>query len=315
MSEEIVTLTMNPAVDISTHAEKVEPTRKVRCHSVRRDPGGGGINVARVVCRLGGAATAIYTSGGHSGRVLTALLEDESIAADPLPVSDATRVTFSVLEQSTNSRFRFVLPGPVLSEETWRSCLDRLARKAPAPGYLVASGSLPPGVPDDFYGRMAVVAKKHDIRFVLDTSGEALAAGISEGVYAVKPNRRELEQVTGGPLDTATDQEQASRDLVARGKAELVALTLGEDGALLASRNGTERCGTPEVSTRSSIGAGDSFLAALILALAGGRAHREALRYAVAAGTAALLTPGTELCRRDDVVRLAQQLSDRDSRS
>jgi len=205
---------------------------------------------------------------------------------------------------SDDAQYRFVLPGPALGEREWRACLERIEALPAPPAFLVASGSLPPGVPDDFLARLARCARKLGARFVVDTSGPALEAALAEGVYLVKPNLRELGLAAGRPLTDAARWEDAAIDLVRAGKAELVALTLGEMGAFLAGRNLRLRAPAVPVKAASAVGAGDSFLAAMVWRLAAGGPVDDAFRYAVAAGAAALLTPGTELARKDDIARL-----------
>jgi len=300
----ILTLTVNPTIDLATTTERVETTRKMRCAVPRRDPGGGGINAARVVRELGGEVAALYTAGGPTGGALKELLSAMGMDCCTIPIGDDTRVSFTCFEESTGEEYRFVMPGPRLSEAECRACLDAVAKHDPTSRFVVGSGSLPPGVPDDFYAELARSAKAVGARPVIDASGAALGAALDEGVYLTKPNKRELEDYVGKKLDDPEDQDIAAMDLVERGAAEIVALTLGEAGALLATRDGVLRIAAPEVEPESAVGAGDSFIGGMCFALAEDHAIADAFRYGVAAGTAALLTAGTELCRRDDVERL-----------
>ncbi|WP_210725640.1 1-phosphofructokinase family hexose kinase [Arthrobacter silvisoli] len=304
MSMPILTLTMNPALDISTSADSIYSGHKLRCGSSRIDPGGGGANVARVIHRLGGQAVAMYTAGGTTGDTYRHLMEAEGIPVLVAPVRGSTRQNFTVDELSTGRQFRFVLEGAELSGREWRNCLRLAARAVPAHGYVVASGSLPPGAPVDFYARVAQMVRKAGARCIVDTSGLALAAALGEGVFMVKPSRRELSELVGADLNDERNLMEAASGLIAQGSAEYVALTLGEDGALLASASGAARIAVPPVKVVSAVGAGDSFLAAFVLRLAQGNPPETALRTAVAAGSAAVLTPATELCRREDVERL-----------
>jgi 6-phosphofructokinase 2 len=146
----IVTLTPNPAIDISTSVDEVVPVRKLRCEAARRDPGGGGINVARVVQRLGAEVTAIYPAGGCTGELLRRLVKREGVQSLAIPVAEETRESFTALDQKSGEQYRFVLPGAPLSEAEWCACLDALEAVDPLPPFVVCSGSLPPGVPDDF---------------------------------------------------------------------------------------------------------------------------------------------------------------------
>ena len=305
----ILTLTVNPALDVSTSTDRVFSGHKLRCNESRLDPGGGGANVARVIQRLGGHALAVYTAGGTTGDTYRKLMEAEGVPALVVPVRGNTRQDFTVDETSTGKQFRFVLEGAALSEDEWRNCLRLVKRSLRAGGYVVASGSLPPGVPHDFYARVARLARQADARCVVDTSGPALTEALAEGVFMVKPSRRELAEHAGTALESGEQQLAAASALIADGSTEYVALTLADAGALLVSKAGTTRMQVPQVQLVSAVGAGDSFLAAFVLRLAQGCHPEMALRTAVAAGSAAVLTPGTELCRADDVERLEAELA------
>lgn len=304
----ILTVTVNPALDISTSTEQVISGHKLRCGASRLDPGGGGMNVARVVQRLGGQTRSLYTAGGPTGDAYRRLVEAERIPASVVPIQGSTRQNFTVDETATGNQFRFVLGGPELHEEEWRACLTRVAEAIPADGYVVASGSLPPGVPDDFYARIARLSRQYGARCVVDASGPPLAAALAERVFLVKPSLRELELHFGVPLPAEQSQLEAVSALVADGSAEYVALTLGGAGAVLASRSGIIRLAVPSVPVVSTVGAGDSFLGAFVLRLAQGHPLPAAFRAGVAAGSAAAMTPATELCHRDDVERLEAAL-------
>ncbi|WP_019568313.1 1-phosphofructokinase family hexose kinase [Thioalkalivibrio sp. ALMg13-2] len=309
----IVTLTMNPALDVSTSVEEVVSKHKLRCSGGRFDPGGGGVNVARVIERLGGEATALYAVGGPMGDVYRGLLEAELDGAQPIEIEGSTRQSFNVTEDSTGKEYRFVLEGPEWQEKEWRGALDRVEEVLSDGGYLVVSGSLPEGVPDDFTARVARLAKQAGTRCVVDASGASLEAALDEGVFLVKPNKQELRQLTGADLDSREEQEAALQKILDAGGSEIVALSLGGEGALLASSEGVFHLPSPEVEARSAVGAGDSFVAALVLGLAGGKSLGGAARYAVAAGAAALLSEGTVMCRAEDVERLFRETRGEDN--
>lgn len=299
----IVTLTLNPALDVSTSTPSIAPVRKLRCGPERRDPGGGGINVARVVRRLGGATSAIYPAGGATGQMLKALLAREGLTGDCVEIAGDTREDFTVVETASGREFRFVLPGPRLTRSELAACL-RAATASEAP-ILVASGGLPPGAPSDTHARLARHARRSHKRFVLDCSGPSLREALREGVYLAKPNLRELEDVTSSRLGTDARRLSAARAIIEAGGAEVLTLTLGDEGAMLVTANAAWRAAPLPIRAVSSVGAGDSFLGGMIWALADGRSLVEAFRYAMACGSAALLSPGTELCHAEDVMRLA----------
>lgn len=300
---EIVTLTMNPALDIATGAEAVVPTDKIRCGPPRYDPGGGGINVARVITTLGGEALAVFPAGGASGQALEALLKRDRIPSCRVPVSGSTRESFTVDERRTGLQYRFVLPGPEIGEAEWKACLDRLAAQAQGARFVVASGSLPPGVPAGFFQSVADLSRDLGARFVLDTSGEPLRR-MRSGVYLLKPSLRELREWTGQALARDAEQVAAARGMIERGLSEVVVISKGGEGALLVLADGAERLPAIEVPVRSAVGAGDSMVGAIVFGLVKGLSLRDAVRMGMAAGAATLMTPGTELCRREDVERL-----------
>ncbi|MFA6265452.1 MAG: 1-phosphofructokinase family hexose kinase [Pseudolabrys sp.] len=301
---DIVTITINPAVDIFINVDRVEPTKKMRCSSPKRDPGGGGINVARVAYRLGGDVTAIYPAGGVIGMLLRKLLEREGIDSLVTPSHVETRENFTAFEIESGDQYRFVLPGSSLHRAEWEACLDKLTSLDVKPKFVVASGSIPPGVPDDFFARVIREAKRLGARSVVDTSGDALKAALEEGVCIIKPNVSELSEFTGEMLDNDAARVAACRRLIATGQVEMIALTLGGDGALLVTQDRAWKSKPVAIEAVSAVGAGDSFLGGLIWAMSKGQPPHEAFRVAVAAGSAAVMSPGTELCHSADVERL-----------
>jgi 6-phosphofructokinase 2 len=308
----IVTFTPNPAVDVSTSVERVMPTHKMRCAAVRHDPGGGGINVARVIRRLGGDVTAIYPCGGVTGQMLVHLVEREHIVSKISEMANETRQDFSVHEDASGKQFRFVLPGPAVAEHEWRACLDTLAACAGHADLIVASGSLPPGTPTDFYARASRIVKSGRGKFLLDTSGTALKAALADGVYLIKPSLRELCEAVGESLSDETAWVRACARLINDQRAEIVALTLGHRGAMLVTRDRVIRAEPPAITPLSSVGAGDSFLGAVVWGLAAGYDLAHILRLGVAAGSSAVLNPGTELAHPDDTWRLVDAVAIRE---
>jgi 6-phosphofructokinase 2 len=300
----ILTLTLNPAIDVSTSVERLEPVHKLRCGPVRRDPGGGGINVARVVRRLGSDVIAVYPEGGLIGALLRKLTDAEGVQSRTVATAEETREDFTVLDHASGEQFRFVLPGPHVSEPEWRSCLHQVSSLEAPVSFIVASGSLPPGVPPDVFSVLADLAQERGAKLVVDGTKPVLQAALKRGVHLIKPSLREMRDLMDEPLASKSEWVDACRRLVAAGGAEFVALTLGEGGALLVGREEAWFAPGLPVKLVSAVGAGDSFLGAFVWALNGGHTHHEALRHAIAAGSAALLRPATDLCRKEDVERL-----------
>lgn len=305
----ILTVTMNPALDVTTSVDRVVAEHKMRCGPTVLDPGGGGINVSRAIRNLGGRSTAIYLSGGPTGQAYRELLEREGIAARVLRIAGSTRESFTVDETGTGQQYRFVLQGPDLSEDEWRAGLAAVDEDLPHGGFVVASGSLPPGAPDDFYARVARLAAQRGAHAVVDASGPSLRAALDEGVYLIKPSRRELAELVGAELDDVPAQIAAARRLIADGRSALVALTLGGAGAVLVTADQTLRLPAARVTVRSTVGAGDAFLAGLVLRLAQGRSLADAFRTASAAGAATAAQPGTTLCDAAAVAAIERDLT------
>jgi 6-phosphofructokinase 2 len=308
----IATLTLNPAVDKSTTVDRVVAEWKLRCEPPSFEAGGGGINVSRAIRKLGGHSLALYAAGGSSGQVLHNMLDEEDLEHSVIPIAVSTRENLCVFERSTGLQYRFGMPGPTLREEEWQRCLVEISGLIPGVDYLVASGLLPPGVPTDFYGRIARLARGENIRIILDTSGEALRLAVEEeGVYLIKPNLKEFAELTGQTMVDEIQEEERARELIADGKCEVILVSLGAAGVLAVSAEGTDRVGAPLVPIKSKVGAGDSTVAGVVMALARGDSLYEALRFGVAAGSAAVMTAGSELCRREDTERLYRQIMKR----
>lgn len=301
-SATIVTLTMNPALDITTDTERVGPTEKMRCGTPRYDPGGGGINVARIAQVLGASAAAVFPAGGPAGDLVTKLLVDARVPAHRIRITGLTRESFTVNEHSTGQQYRFVLPGPRLTFAEQAHCLDELFTAMGSAPYVVASGSLPPGVPPNFYQRVADLCRERGVSFVLDTSGGGLAH-IRSGVFLLKASIRELREYVGQDLETEFDQIAAAREIIGHGRAEVVVVSCGAGGALLVTSHGGQRCSALPVRAGSGVGAGDAMVAAIVVGLSRGWSLDKSVRLGTAAGAAMLLTPGTATCTRDDVER------------
>jgi 6-phosphofructokinase 2 len=303
----IITWTLNPAVDFVSTAPKLQALHKIRTHDEHVDPGGGGVNVARVVHALGGETLAVFAGGGVTGRFLAELLTDAGVPHHLVPIAGRTRVSFTVRDASSGLEYRFVPEGPTLSEVEWRAALAAL----PSAGetYLVASGSLPRGVPEDIYANAARAAAARGQSFVLDTSGPALHAALGHGLALIKPSLREFESLCGETLTDIAAVANAARRLVGEGGARIVVVTLGAEGAVLADEAGARHRPALDAAVHSAVGAGDAFLGAMVLALAGGARADEALDWGLAAGAVAVSGIGTARITRAAVEELFHRQS------
>lgn len=307
----ILTITLNPALDLSTSAEAVRPGPKLRCAPPVREPGGGGVNVARAIRELGGEALALVALGGPTGAALGALLEAAGVPAQVFPVPDDTRLSLAVTDRATGGQFRFVLPGPVWTEAMAAALRGQAAAAAPPGGWAVLSGSQPPGVPEDLPRALAADLAARGVRLLVDTSGPALAAlarGGATGIEVLRLDEAEAEWLAGRPLPDRAASLAFAAELVGRGAARMAVLARGAEGSVLAAEGLALAARPPAVPVVSKVGAGDSFAAAFVLALARGRGPAAALAEGTAAAAAAVTTAATELCRRADVERLLPQV-------
>jgi len=306
---EFVTITLNPALDLTTSVGRIVPFQKLRCGPIRRDAGGGGINVARVLERWGNDVLAIHSAGGPTGELLKRLIATERLPCSAVAVAADTREDFTVHEEQTALQFRFVEPGQPLRESEISECVAQLERQSPAPRFVAISGSLPPDSSPDIYARLVRSIHALGAKAVLDASGTPLARALEARVYLVKPNLRELSELCGRKLEDEAAQIGACRELVRSQQAEIVALSLAEKGAIAVTGGGVWRATAPAIEPVSTVGAGDCFLAGMLWRLASGDPVPEALRHGVAAGSASLLSPGTSLCHPPDVERLLQSVT------
>lgn len=253
----------------------------------------------------------MFPAGGPPGDMLLELLDKEGVEHQRVKIDGWTRENLMVYDETADQQFRFGMPGPEIGE--WKSCLEALAHTRPKPAYIVASGSLPRGVPEDFYAMVADIAKELNSKLILDTSGQALQKAVHSGIYMIKPNLREFRNLSGEDLESEEQQKEFARDLIERGHCQIIMVSLGAGGAMLVWKDGYEKLGAPTVKIRSKVGAGDSMVAGMVLSLARNRPLPEAARFAIAAGAAAVMTPGSELCRREDAERLYKSISVYDS--
>jgi 6-phosphofructokinase 2 len=296
----IVTLTFSPSIDKSFSVPQLVPDKKLKTSVPHLDPGGGGINVARAIHILGGSATAVFPSGGYTGKHFNQLLKNEGVPYVIIESVNETRENIVVVDESKNLQYRFGMPGTELKEREWQKCLE-VIEEMDSIEFLVASGSLPPGVPEDIFARLALISKKKNAKYIVDTSGLPLKLAIEAGLYLVKPNLGELSAFAG--LDYLSNEQarNIASEIVESGKSTAVVVSMGAAGAMLVTREGVEIFQSPHVERKSTVGAGDSMVAGIVYSLAQKKSPSEAVRYGVACGTAATMNEGTELCRKRDV--------------
>ena len=299
----IITITFNPAIDKSTSVPVLIPEKKLKCTLPIFEPGGGGINVARAIKKLGGEATAIYLAGGCSGKIFTQLLNDESVDSIVTATKESTRENLIVLDTASNLQYRLGMPGPEISEPEWQQCLQSIEQITDVE-YIVASGSLSPGIPTDIFARIAFIARKKNARLIVDSSGDALKLAIQEGVYLIKPNLGELSLLLAKEELNIELVDDAAKEVIEKGNCEVVVVSMGPAGAMLVTKELALQIMPPAVKRKSTVGAGDSMVAGIVFSLSKNKTLTEAVQYGVASGTAATMNYGTELCRKKDVEHL-----------
>ena len=303
----IITITFNPALDKSIAVPQMLPEKKLKCSHVKTEPGGGGINVSRAILKLGGQSEAVFLSGGYTGKQFEALLKADGVAFKAILIQKDTRENFIVFDESANLQYRFGMDGPEVMYEECMQMLTYIGQQNEI-SYIVASGSLPPGVPVSIFAQLAIIAKEKKAKLIVDTSGQALQHAVKEGVYLIKPNLTELAGLYGKEILDKQEIITAAQSIIQNGGCEIMMVSMGADGAMLMSATDHYWVKSPVITIHSTVGAGDSMVAGITLSLSNGLSNPDALRYAVAAGSAATMNAGTELCKKEDTERIFAQL-------
>jgi 6-phosphofructokinase 2 len=251
-----------------------------------------------------GESLAVFPSGGTNGQLIEKYLQALTINFKTIPIEKETRENIVVRENDTNIQYRFVMPGASLTELEAQSCFQIVQQLQPAPDYIVASGSLPPGLPENFFARLAKIAKQLNARFIIDTSGTPLQLAAKEGVYLLKPNLSELCALAGVNYLELKDVADAALKVIKQGQCEVMVVSMGPAGALLVTHNESVQVPAPTVKKQSTVGAGDSMVAGLVWMLSRGGSLQETVKFGVACGTAATMNPGTQLFKKEDVYQL-----------
>ena len=302
----IATITLNPCVDRSITVYELKVEEVNRWSSTRLYAGGKGIDVSRAIQEMGGRTVAYGFVGGAAGRTLEILLDKEEVPFSFTPIEQETRTNFIITDAKTSQQTRIDAPGPRIS----RKELERFYRKMrriQRPDLLVASGSVPPGVPTNIYYDVVSEARGFGVRTILDSEGRWLEEGLKAKPYLVKPNVREAEELLKVELSTEEAIIKAALNLV-KMDIEIAVISRGKDGIIAATKKQIVKAVPPLVKVRSVVAAGDCTIAGLALKLASGEPLIKACRLAVAMGTATVLRPGVEICRRADVEMLLPQI-------
>lgn len=306
----IYTITLNPSLDVDLLVQDLIPDDSNRVLSRRQYPGGKGVNVSRVVKEMGGSTMALVPLGGHTGDMVAELLRRDRISFETLEIEGETRTNTFVTNQKKSTMTRINERGDTLSDEAIRLLFQKLdlldLRKV---DYLVLGGSLPGQTRKDLYPQLLErLGRKQDpCRVLLDADGDTLMEALDYRPAIIKPNTHEASRALGREIQTREDAIQAAQDFRQRG-VETVLLSMGSKGALSVSDDGVYFARAPQVSTVSAVGSGDSFIAGYLSSLVLGLDSGKALQRACAAGAAAALTRGTELCHASDIQRLVPEV-------
>jgi 6-phosphofructokinase 2 len=306
---DIVTITVNPALDKSAHFSGLVPDQKIRCEEPRYDAGGGGINVSKAISRLGGTSLAVFTSGGPTGKMLENLVSKESIAYKAIEIQSWTRESFVAVDDNTNSQYRFSFPGPAISSAEKEEVIQVIRELKPK--FLVVSGGLNKDLSIDFYQKIAEIARESNSKMIVDTSGEALKKVLEKGVFMIKPNVGELAKLIGVERLELEEVNEAAKKIIAKGGAGIVVVSLGPQGAVLVTKDSYEFVPAPNVAKKSTVGAGDSMVGGMVWALSQNKSLKEVIRWGVACGSAATMNEGTQLFKFEDAKRLFEWLKDK----
>lgn len=303
----IVTITLNPALDKSISVPELVPEKKLRALSSKVEPGGGGINISRALKKLGVHSEAIILSGGYTGKALEALLEKEGVKFSAIETENDTRENFVVFDEDKKLQYRFGMPGESVSEKELGSLMQTIGNCFHA-DYVVVSGSLPSGTSVAVFHEIAIIASQLNAKLIIDTSGEGLKSAVKEGLFLIKPNLRELASLVGKEWIDVADVVPTARQVIESGGCKAMAVSMGSDGAMLITEDEVYQACAPKAEVLSTVGAGDSMVAGMLAALTKGWGWKEVLQYGVAAGSAATLHKGTELCKLEDTERIFEQM-------
>lgn len=299
----IITITFSPCIDKSTSVPALIAEKKLKCAEPLLKPGGGGINVARAITKLGGRATAIFPSGGYTGKYFNHLLAKENIPVVIIETEQETRENIIILDKASGNQYRFGMPATALTTNEYSQILQAV-EKSGEPSFIIVSGSLPPFINMNVYEQIGLLAKKVNAKLIIDAAGENLQRAAAAGVYLMKPNLGELSLLAGKKRLEISEVYDAAAAIIKKGTCEVVVVSMGADGAMLVTVDGAETIKAPTVIKKSTVGAGDSMVAGIVYFLSQGKDLSAAVQYGVACGTAATMNEGTELCHKQDADQL-----------
>ena len=303
----IITITFSPSIDKSASVPAMLSDIKMRCSAPNTEPGGGGINVARVIKRLGGDVKAIFPSGGYTGMFLNHLLEEEKVPFESIKTKNETRENFVVFDESTKKEYRFGMPSNEIFEDEWQLMIKEIEEYEYV-DFIIASGSLSVGIPLNIYEELSKISKSKNAKLIVDTSGKALRYAVNQGVYLLKPNLEELGILLEIENLKIENVEAAAKKLIQKKHCEIIVVSLGANGAMLITKEESHTIKPPKVKVKSTIGAGDSMVAGIVFGLSNNLSLKECLQYGIACGTATTMNSDSALCKKKDVLKLLKNI-------
>lgn len=303
----VYTITLNPALDRTLWLEKIQPDESNRIEKEQRYAGGKGIDVSRVLTTLGVSNKAVGFVGGFAGEELEGRLLNEGISCDFIRIPGETRTNIIVNDMSNRSQTVFSASGPEIKPYELMQMIHKI-EKLEKPDIVTISGSLPPGVHPEIYRKIIEIAKNKGARTILDTDGDALKVGIQGFPDVIKPNTHELSRLVDIEFKEMDEIISAAQSVREKG-IRIVLVSMGSRGILLIGEKEQYLASPPKVEVKNTIGAGDSAVAGFVYGLIKGKSLKEVLIYAVAAGTATTLRPGTALCQKDDFLKLIPEIT------
>lgn len=302
----IYTITLNPALDRTITVKSLIEDETIRVISENRYAGGKGVDASRVIRELGGKSIALGFVGGYDGLELEGRLVNDGVLTNFVHISGNTRTNVIVYENTTGKRFLISAPGPTIEPYEIGQLYNQIL-SLPELDYIVISGSIPPGVRPTIYGQLVMTAKNLGAIVALDADGEPMKEGVRLGPHIIKPNIHELGRLVGRTIKSEKEIVATSRKLCSKG-IEIAIVSRGAKGLMVVTKNKTIKAVPPFVKVQSAVGAGDTTLAGFVLAYSKKRPLEECVRLACASGAATAMTPGTELCHKEDVEKILPQV-------
>ena len=303
----IYTVTLNPALDKTVEIPGMALDTVNRITAMRTDPGGKGINVSKVIAKLGGTSVALALLGGGTGRAIADALEEMGLRCELQFVEGETRTNLKVVDPVNHTNTDLNEPGISVTPAVLDSLLDRLIGLLQPGDLVVLSGSLPKGAPGDTYYTWVARCKEAGAKVFLDADGALLAEGLRAAPDLVKPNNDELSRLVGHPLETVEALTDAAGALLADGVQKVV-VSMGGKGALYVTRDTVLYAEGLKVPVGSTVGAGDSVVAALAVAETQGLSLEDTVRLSTATGAANVMCSGSQAAERSVIEELMPQV-------